>query len=163
MRLIGLSAPRFRGAQLCTVSMTTVFTIGYEGRTQEEFIGLLSGSGVDTVVDVRLTPISRKKGFSKTALREGLESHGIRYLHTRELGNPKEIRRSTPDPAECIAKYASYMTDNWDMALEDVLEEIEERTVALLCFEHDSHHCHRSVVATELLKRVKKSRVVDLE
>lgn len=142
--------------------MTTLFTIGYEGRTQEEFIGLLSGRGIETVIDVRLTPISRKKGFSKSALREELESNGIRYVHTRSLGNPKEIRTSTSDPAECIQKYTNYMDGTWDDALEDVLQEAEDRTVALLCFEHDPKCCHRSVVAIEMSKRIKKAKVVDL-
>jgi hypothetical protein len=36
--------------------------------------------------------LSRKKGFSKTALRERLEAEGIAYFHFVELGDPKPGR-----------------------------------------------------------------------
>ncbi|WTY53947.1 DUF488 domain-containing protein [Micromonospora sp. NBC_01412] len=39
-----------------------------------------------------MTPISRKRGFSKSALSQALATQGIVYEHRRELGNPKENR-----------------------------------------------------------------------
>jgi hypothetical protein len=39
---------------------------------------------VSRLVDVRLTPISRKRGFGKTALRTALAEAGIAYDHRRE-------------------------------------------------------------------------------
>ncbi|PPJ18215.1 hypothetical protein C5E45_10195 [Nocardia nova] len=44
---------------------------------------LLAEAGVATVVDVRLTPISRKPGLSKTKLSAALAEAGIRYVHLR--------------------------------------------------------------------------------
>ncbi|MFE2500029.1 DUF488 family protein [Streptomyces scopuliridis] len=44
------------------------------------------------VADVRLTPISRKPGFSKTRLPHALDEAGITYTHLRALGNPKDNR-----------------------------------------------------------------------
>jgi len=52
----------------------TIVSIGYEGRSLDEFVQALKGHRVDVLIDVRLTPISRKKGFSKTALSEALWS-----------------------------------------------------------------------------------------
>jgi hypothetical protein len=40
----------------------------------------------------RTSPISRKRGFGKTALRAALAEVGIAYEHRPELGNPKENR-----------------------------------------------------------------------
>ena len=46
--------------------------VGYEGRTVEELIVQLHTLGVSRLVDVRLTPLSRKPGLSKTALGQAL-------------------------------------------------------------------------------------------
>ncbi|MEU6365372.1 DUF488 family protein [Streptomyces sp. NPDC046931] len=38
----------------------------YEGRDIDSFVASLLDAQIDVVADVRLTPISRKPGFSKT-------------------------------------------------------------------------------------------------
>ncbi|WP_218061767.1 DUF488 domain-containing protein [Planobispora rosea] len=63
--------------------------IGYEGCGLGEFIRRLRRENVELLIDVRLNPISRKRGFSKTALSNALADAGIVYEHMRELGNPK--------------------------------------------------------------------------
>ena len=75
-----------------TSDKPTIISIGYERRDLSELIGLLTANGVLTLVDVRLNPISRKRGFSKKALAAALGDAGIDYRHERELGNPKENR-----------------------------------------------------------------------
>jgi uncharacterized protein (DUF488 family) len=67
----------------------TLFTLGYEGLTIEVFIARLQAAQVKTVVDVRELPLSRKKGFSKSAFCSVLSTHGIAYLHVPALGCPK--------------------------------------------------------------------------
>ena len=69
-----------------------IFTLGYEGLSIEAFISRLQAAKVKTVVDVRELPLSRKKGFSKTAFCAALGSHGIAYFHAPALGCPKPIR-----------------------------------------------------------------------
>ncbi|MDG4769766.1 DUF488 domain-containing protein [Solwaraspora sp. WMMD792] len=59
--------------------------IGYEGRSVDGLIAELRAAGVSRLVDVRLTPISRKPGFSKSALAKALNAAGIAYEHRREL------------------------------------------------------------------------------
>ena len=70
----------------------TLFTLGYEGLTIEAFITRLQTAQVKTVVDVRELPLSRKKGFSKSAFCAALSAHGMAYLHAPALGCPKPIR-----------------------------------------------------------------------
>ena len=55
-------------AVTATSESPTIVSIGYEQRDVSELIGLLKANGVVTLVDVRLNPISRKKGFSKKSL-----------------------------------------------------------------------------------------------
>ena len=57
------------------------YTIGYEGLDQKQFITYLNHHGVDVVADIRKLPVSRKKGFSKTALKETLGDKSIDYLN----------------------------------------------------------------------------------
>ena len=54
-----------------------LFTIGYEGINQTQFISWLSNHKINVVADVRNLPLSRKKGFSKTALSALLEENNI--------------------------------------------------------------------------------------
>ncbi|MFI6239294.1 DUF488 family protein [Micromonospora sp. NPDC050795] len=69
-----------------------ILGVGYEGRSIDEFVTGLADMGVTRLVDVRMTPISRKRGFSKSALCQALAPHGIVYEHRRELANPRESR-----------------------------------------------------------------------
>ena len=66
-------------------------SIGYEGKTVDDLVAQLLEQGVPVLVDVRLTPPSRKPGLSKTKLSEALAAVGIGYVHHRALGNPKVV------------------------------------------------------------------------
>ena len=44
-----------------------IFTFGYEGLSLKAFIARLKSARVETVIDVRANPLSRKPGFSKRA------------------------------------------------------------------------------------------------
>src|SRR5690606_12528122 len=69
-----------------------LYTIGYEGMELHSFIGTLKAYEIDVLLDVRDFPSSRKRGFSKSPLREALEAEGIEYRHEKALGTPKPIR-----------------------------------------------------------------------
>ena len=56
-----------------------LFTLGYEGLSIDAFITRLEAAQVKTIVDVRELPLSRKKGFSKTAFSAALSAHSIAY------------------------------------------------------------------------------------
>jgi len=70
-----------------------LFTVGYEGLTLEAFIQRLQSSSIQTLVDVRELPLSRKRGFSKRALAESLASHGIMHI-TAKTTIPEPERRA---------------------------------------------------------------------
>lgn len=135
-----------------------VLGVGYEGREVAEFVVDLADRGVTRLVDVRLTPISRKRGFSKTALRHALAEVGIAYDHRRELGNPKENRPgfagSESELRHAKATYGELLAlDGASRALDELHDYARYERVALLCFEADQRRCHRDVVLAELLRR----------
>jgi uncharacterized protein (DUF488 family) len=72
--------------------MSVLYTIGYEGADIDRFIATLKAVEVTVVADVRAVALSRKRGFSKTALRARLAAEGIAYVHLVELGDPKPGR-----------------------------------------------------------------------
>jgi len=133
-----------------------LISIGYEGRDIEQLVRTLKNWDVQVLVDVRLTPISRKKGMSKTALSRALESAGIVYVHHRELGNPKDNREAfRQGTRRSRERFRSLLdSDEAVSALRHVTELLdEEGTVALLCYEHDHNQCHRGIVADVLSER----------
>ncbi|MFI8593833.1 DUF488 family protein [Microbacterium sp. NPDC078428] len=137
-----------------------VVGIGYEGLDIEALVSRLRLRNVATVVDVRLNPISRKRGLSKTALRERLISEGISYEHLPALGNPRENREGFGEldgagAREAREKFEELMeAPVAQAAIERVLELAEAGTVALLCFEQDETRCHRELVLTALRTRL---------
>lgn len=136
--------------------MPEVIGVGYEGLDLDGFISRLRLRNVDVLVDVRLNAISRKRGFSKSALSTALSAAGIDYVHLPALGNHRDNR----------AGYSSIGTDEADTARErfrnelataeasEALHQIVElrktKLVALFCFEADEAHCHRQQVREAL-------------
>jgi uncharacterized protein (DUF488 family) len=139
-----------------------VFTIGYEGATQADVIATLKKAGVRQVIDVRAVPLSRKPGFSKTVLRNGLAEAGIDYLHLRGLGTPPEGREAARKGrhADLERIYAEQLRTPEAIAeAEIMLDAARERPSALLCFERDPAACHRTLLIAAVAPRAK---VVDL-
>ena len=69
-----------------------LYTIGYTGFSSPEFILTLIENGIECLIDARELPISRKPGFSKSAMQRGLENAGIEYRHFHLLGSPRAAR-----------------------------------------------------------------------
>ena len=64
-----------------------VWTIGHGTRTSDELVATLHQAGIETLVDVRRFPASRRNPqFDQAALAEELERAGIAYLHLPDLG-----------------------------------------------------------------------------
>lgn len=126
-----------------------LFTIGYSGYTVDSFIDTLRAQDVSMLLDVRMTPISRKRGFSKSALRVALAHAGIAYQHARTLGSPAELRRElhmNRDYDAFFAAYREYLNQQTP-SVNEAAELVAAERVCLMCVEQHPHECHRSVVA----------------
>lgn len=135
----------------------TVFTIGYEGLDQERLVAALRDAGVGLLTDVRAVANSRKRGFSKGALKAGLEEAGLAYAHARSLGTPKAGREAARahDAGLMRRIYCEEVLDTADggLALDALAEMAEAAPTCLLCFERDPERCHRRVLAERLEAR----------
>lgn len=127
----------------------TIYTIGYEGIDIQQFFILLNEHGIETVVDVRELPLSRKPGFSKKMLAAALNMSGLEYTHLADLGCPKSIRdryREDADWRRYKEGFLKYLKTQKD-AIEELATLANSSNCALLCFEADFNYCHRSMVA----------------
>jgi len=129
-----------------------LFTVGYEGKTVDSFLGLLTASAVTVLVDVRELPLSRKPGFSKTRLQETLAEHGIEYVSMRSLGSPRDLRKQLHDGGDYRAFFARYREhlEQQDGPLAALTGLVTGHAVCLMCYEADPARCHRSAIAKEL-------------
>jgi uncharacterized protein (DUF488 family) len=132
--------------------------IGYQGRSLDAVVGALVAAGVETLIDVRELPWSRRAEFSKQALAKRLESQGIRYVHLPSAGNPRAIRKSGAGTAEILARYRAHVAEH-PAVLDDLLAAAGGAPAALLCYEAEAAACHRSVLLEALAARHPELRV----
>ncbi len=134
-----------------------LFTIGYEQTPAKAVLDELEHAGVKLLVDVRAIAASRRAGFSKRQLAAGLDERGIRYVHLRGLGTPKEGREAVRSGD--VAKMAKIYHDH--LKTPQAREEMDELAalvrdagpVCLLCYERDHRHCHRHFIAEIIEER----------
>ena len=139
-----------------------VFTIGYEATTMADFLAALTHAGVQRVIDVRALPLSRRPGFSKTSLAASLAAAGIGYVHLKALGTPKRGRDAAKkgDVETLEAVYAAQLElPEAQAQAAQMLALAAELPSALLCYERDPRHCHRTLL---LAAEGQGAEVVDL-
>lgn len=139
-----------------------IFTIGYEGATQADFIERLVSAGVRTVADVRAVPLSRRPGFSKNVLAAGLRDAGIDYVGFKALGTPPEGREAArKGHRDTLARvYADQLElPEAQLAAAQLIDLAAQTPTALLCFEREPGGCHRSLLIRAVMP---DAEVVDL-
>ena len=134
----------------------TLYTIGYEKARQADLIATLRAAGVETLIDVRDRPISRRPGFSKSQLAVAVEAAGMRYVGLRALGTPPEGREANHRRdwerfwAIVEAKLASAEAEH---ALQEAGSIAAAAASCLICYEADWRICHRRRIAEILAAR----------
>lgn len=136
-----------------------MYTIGYGGRTPRDFIALLQGHHVDTIVDVRLRPDRAAMGSyvkaktSQQGISHLLQQAEIRYLSLTELGN---VFR---DYEDWNRRYTTF----FNVAGEQLLENVPLHDGAcLMCAERRVAQCHRKIIA-DWLTRHRQISIVHIE
>lgn len=132
-----------------------LFTIGYEGCQPSDLFAKLQDNNVKLLIDVRDVPLSRKPGFSKSSLSQGLGGAGIAYLHLKGLGDPKAGRVAARE-----GRFADFrrvftmhmMTTAAQQAFAEAVTAASKSVACLLCFEQDHTNCHRCIVADSMVR-----------
>jgi uncharacterized protein (DUF488 family) len=138
------------------INEPTLFNIGYEGKSVEQFINQLVINDVRLLVDVRKNALSKKYGFSKSQISRTCESMNITYIHLPELGIDSEKRRdlhSIADYNRLFKEYETSVLQPAENCNNEILEKLRiYKRVALMCFEKEAIMCHRGRIVNHLNK-----------
>lgn len=136
----------------------TIWAIGHSARPLEEFLGLLAGSRIESIIDVRSFPGSRKyPQYGKDALAATLAARAIAYYWLPALGGRRRVSPNSPNTAWRNASfrgYADYMASaGFAQGLVQLLERARKSRTAIMCAEAVWWRCHRSMIADALCVR----------
>lgn len=138
-----------------------VNTIGFSGKSAEEFFSLLLTNNVERLIDIRLSNRSQLAGFTNAKhLPYFLTLHDMAYLYKPEYAPTKAL----------LSQYKNKQAD-WNMYEQVYLDIIEKRRIlrdiqwplfdnaVLLCSEATPENCHRRLLAEYLSNENKQLKV----
>jgi uncharacterized protein (DUF488 family) len=130
------------------------YSLGYEGVSLDRYVEVLKENNISVVVDVRETPWSFKRGFSKKPLAERLHADGIFYLHLKSAGNPSRNRKMGLPQEQVIELYKAHLDANPD-CLGEIYDLMMKSpgAICLLCYEREPHDCHRKVILDKIAQQ----------
>jgi uncharacterized protein (DUF488 family) len=138
-------------------SLATLYTIGHSTRSAEELVRALRTHGIQTLVDIRAFPASRRlPHFNREALERSMRAERIRYVWMKELGGyRKKSRSDSPNTALRNAAFRNYadhmLTAEFKQSVSELLREAELARTAYMCAERVWFQCHRMLVSDWLV------------
>jgi uncharacterized protein (DUF488 family) len=133
--------------------LATLFTIGHSTRTLDELIAALRAHQIQTLVDIRAFPMSRRlPQFNREALEKSLRVAGIRYVWMKALGGyRKKTLPESPNIAlrnDSFRNYADYMLSaEFEAAAAELVALAKSSHTAYMCAERMYFQCHRMLVS----------------
>jgi len=147
--------------------LATLCTIGHSTRTIEELIEALRAHEIQTLVDIRAFPMSRRlPQFNREALEKSLPAAGIQYVWMKALGGyRKKILQESPHIAlrnQSFRNYADYtLTPEFEQAIAELLGLAEKSRTASMCAERMYFQCHRMIVSDWLVAHGHEVKHID--
>lgn len=139
--------------------MATLYTIGHSTRTLDELVSALKAHEIETLVDIRAFPMSRRlPHFNREALERSLPEQAIRYQWMQALGGyRKAARKDSPHTALRNANFRNYadytLTPEFGHAMAELLEIASASKTVYMCAERVYFRCHRMIVSDWLVAR----------
>jgi uncharacterized protein (DUF488 family) len=133
--------------------LAVLYTIGHSTRSLEELISALRAHKIQTLVDIRAFPMSRRlPQFNRDSLEQSLPAAGIRYQSMTALGGyRKKILEESPHIAlrnQSFRNYADYMlTPEFEQSISELLALANNSRTAYMCAERPYFRCHRMLVS----------------
>ncbi len=149
--------------------MATLYTIGHSTRSLEELVSALKAHGMETLVDIRAFPMSRRlPHFNRESLEHSLPEHGIRYIWMKTLGGyRKAARTDSPHTALRNANFRNYadytLTSEYEQAIAELLHIASSSRTAYMCAERVYFRCHRMIVSDWLVAHGHEILHIDAE
>jgi uncharacterized protein (DUF488 family) len=146
-----------------------LYTIGHSTRAFEELVSALNAHGVETLVDIRAFPMSRRlPHFNRESLEDKLRQQGINYIWMKALGGyRKAARKDSPHTALRSASFRNYadytLTPEFAEAIAELLHIATESRTAYMCAERVYFRCHRMIVSDWLVAHGHEVLHIDAE
>jgi len=137
--------------------VATLYTIGHSTRTLEELVEALHAHTIQTLVDIRSFPMSRRSPyFNRENLEKALPTADIQYVWMKTLGGRrKKIRDDSPNVglrSLSFRNYADYtLTGEFQNAAAELVKLAEHSRTAYMCAERVYFRCHRLLVSDYLV------------
>lgn len=135
-----------------------LFTIGFTGKTAEEFFRLLTDAGVKRIIDIRQKRSGQLSGFAKhldLAFFLDRVAH-IGYTHEPLLAPTPELLKKYRADKDWESYEASFLALMKERGVPESLDTSEWGEIpALLCSEPGPEKCHRRLVADLLAEHWK--------
>lgn len=140
-------------------------TIGFAGKTAEEFFRLLEQAQVEKLIDVRLNRGGQLSGFAKHPDLEYFLAKvaRIRYSHEPQLAPTSELLDTYRDTKDWPAYETGFLALMRDRGIPQTFDaRTWPQRATLLCSEPGPEKCHRRLVA-DLLASYWRSQGHDVE
>ena len=137
--------------------MATLYTIGHSTRPLDDLIAALHAHQIQTLVDVRAFPMSRRlPQFNRDSLEKTLPAADVRYVWMKALGGyRKKILEESPNIAlrnDSFRNYADHMlTPEFGLAMAELVALADRSPTAYMCAERVYFRCHRMLVSDWLV------------
>lgn len=131
-----------------------IYTIGFSGKTAEQFFKLLESNDISLIVDTRLRPDGQLSAFARKGDLPYLLQRLIsaRYIHWPILSPTDDILsayRKDKDWNRYVQRFEQLMDDrDIPNAIDRTL--FERHAACLLCSEATPERCHRRLVAERM-------------
>jgi len=137
--------------------LATLYTIGHSTRTLDDLLAALHAHGIQTLVDIRAFPMSRRlPQFNRDSLEKTLPTSGVRYVWIKALGGyRKRMLEDSPNIAlrnQSFRNYADYMlSPEFEQAARELIRLAQESRTCYMCAERIYFRCHRMLVSDWLV------------
>lgn len=137
--------------------MATLYSIGHSTRTLDDLVAALKAHQIQTLVDIRAFPMSRRlPQFNRDSLEKSLPASSIQYVWMKALGGyRKRVLDESPNIAlrnQSFRNYADYMlTPEFEQAMRELIGLAEQARTCYMCAERVYFRCHRMLVSDWLV------------
>ena len=141
--------------------MPTIYTIGFSGKTKDQFMEMLDAVDVRTLVDIRLWRVAR---FVPWASGVNLAAAlGDRYKYMPELAPTKELLTQYKDGIIGWDRYQQiYNQILTERQVETLFKADNLDKTCFLCTEKSADKCHRKLAAEFVLQHFPDVKIVHL-
>lgn len=135
-----------------------VYTIGHSTLSKEGFLEMLFTAEIETLVDIRTFPASRKfPQFNQAKFKEWLNEANIEYIYAPLLGGRRNKSQLIQEEVnngwenQSFHNYADYtLTEGFQEGIENLKEIARDKRTVYCCSERHPARCHRLLISNWL-------------